>query len=605
VVVRVSLAFAAKHWFVLGICVLGIVYAACALSPSSYGLVFHLFGVNNPPLLGVSRGIRSDEYYVLTPLIQIAVLGHFGLTDVISPYHETLKGFWALPIQDWSLVFKPQLWAFWVLPADYAFSVYWAIIIAAMALGYYFLLMQLGTSRTIAALGSLILLTSHFVQVWGSTDGPAFAFAPWPVIAFLLPIKWYWKAPLIFWTACVWVFGLLYPPLLISGAFALGVLILAFRREAVTLRNVLAAALALAATGAVIYFYFGDMIMIMKNTIYPGSRDVSGGGFELDRLVAQIFPYFTTSQLAALRSDTNDCEIAVVSTMLPLLSIFFIKYAPLGQWARANLLTVGLLMVGLAMMLAWMLLPIPASVGRFLLWNEVPASRMAWGVGLLITMTLAVLIARVGCVMTLNRGLGFAATVVAAWAVSKIGFTEIWGQNDATAWGAMSHSWFDLAVLAPIAVAGLLYWLAKRTRNHAGVLIAATAAITGALTFGTFNPLQTTHGMFDLPDTPVLQKLRHSAQSNPHGWLVAKGFYGAAFNGAGIPSINHSLTVPQLAFFRRVFPNMPEDEFVQTFNRYANIVPSTSIAVPFSPSPDVAEVPALAFNLPLAPAATP
>ena len=110
---------------ILVIMLLGVaaVYVAFALTPSHYAIGLRYLGVEDAsPLLLSARPIRSDEWIVLTPLFQTAVRGGFSTINQISPYHESLKGFWALPILDWSLVFKPQLWGFWVLPPAYAYS---------------------------------------------------------------------------------------------------------------------------------------------------------------------------------------------------------------------------------------------------------------------------------------------------------------------------------------------------------------------------------------------------------------------------------------------------------------------------------------------------
>ncbi|TGR73327.1 hypothetical protein EN836_34160, partial [Mesorhizobium sp. M1C.F.Ca.ET.193.01.1.1] len=87
-----------------------------------------------------------------------------------------------------------------------------------------------GVKIWVAALGAACLFFSSFVQVWWTSNAPTFAFAPWPLVVFLLPIRPWLKLPLLFWTSAVWVFGLVYPPFMISEAFALAILLLAFRR---------------------------------------------------------------------------------------------------------------------------------------------------------------------------------------------------------------------------------------------------------------------------------------------------------------------------------------------------------------------------------------
>jgi hypothetical protein len=50
--------------------------------------------------------VRGDESSVLTPYFQIAVQNGLGERNATSPYHESLRSFYALPTKDWSIIFK-------------------------------------------------------------------------------------------------------------------------------------------------------------------------------------------------------------------------------------------------------------------------------------------------------------------------------------------------------------------------------------------------------------------------------------------------------------------------------------------------------------------
>jgi hypothetical protein len=582
-----------------------LLYVALALTPSHYGMGLRLLGFDARPLIGVARLVRSDEWIVLTPLFQIAVHGNFGSTNVISPYQETLKGFYALPILDWSLLFKPQLWGFWLLPPAYAYSLYFAILWSSFLAGYTILLRQLGASLLIATFGSLALFSSHLVQVWWTSQSPTFAFAPWPLIVLLLSLRPIWKIPLLFWVSSVWVLALVYPPFMVPAGFAIGVLLLAFRRDAITAGNVVAVAIALIGAGMIFFLYFGDLISVMRNTVYPGDRYVGGGGEERMKLLAHLLPFFTTSRFSPLLSNSNECEVAVVSTLLPLTIIFFAKYRSAISCVRENQFAAWIVTAGLTTMLAWMMLPVPASVGKLLLWTQVQPARMAWAFGLLLTLSLIVFSSKLEFRISGLRFFGFSVTVLAAWLASKIGFAEIWSKTNITAFktnvtalGMLYRSWFDWIAIVPFGIVTFLAAQRKSIARNPTDTLFASAAITGLATFGTFNPLQPAHLIFDLPKTPFQEQLRENARANPNGWAVVPGMYGALLNGAAIPSINHTLMAPRLDFFRRVFPDLPAEQFNQTFNRYAHIIPKEGTE-PHSPSPDVIVVPIAPFLTPV------
>jgi hypothetical protein len=107
--IRQIAAVGAWRLGVLAWALAGVMYVNQAWTPSHYSIVFALLGLEQGPTLGLAQTIRSDEATVVTPYFQIAVRSGFGPRDEISPYREPLKSFWALPIADWGLVFKPQM----------------------------------------------------------------------------------------------------------------------------------------------------------------------------------------------------------------------------------------------------------------------------------------------------------------------------------------------------------------------------------------------------------------------------------------------------------------------------------------------------------------
>ena len=140
----------------------------------------------------------------------------------------------------------------------------------------------------------------------------------------------------------------------------------------------------------------------------------------------------------------------------------------------------------------------------------------------------------------------------------------------------------------------LLGWKWWNTARAAQVLLWA-ALLPNLLAFGGFNPLQSAKPIFHLPPSPKLAALWQHAAQHPKGWLVTPGYPGALLNGAGFPSLTHVLVRPQLAFFRARFPDMPEAEFNEIFNRYAHIQ-LTDTPKPHSPQADVVQSPMTAVE---------
>jgi hypothetical protein len=575
----VSLTSLRCTWRVLAVLLLlsGVTYVANVWTPSSYGLILSRLGVTEPELvLGDPRGIRSDEYHMVTPYFQIAVRNGFSRYNELSPYKEDLRAYFALPLLDWSLPFKPQLWAFFAVDPARAYSFYHWFLIAAFVAGYTIVLRQVGVEPAFGALISLLLFFSHFTQVWWTTNGPTFAFAPWPLAAFLIRCRWYVRLPAVAYASAVWLFSLLYPPFIISAAFALAVLAIAFQPERLRLPVLMPSGLAVAIALALVWLYFGDNVQVMRDTVYPGQRNEGGGGLSQLMFLAHLFPYLTTLEFEPLIPDRNACEVSVVSSFFPLAFLIFADYRALFHWVRTHPWPGFVCGVGFAMMAAWMLLPIPAEVGRLLLWNVMPSQRMLWGMGLLLTLGLGVVSSRVPWRLTGSRCLVFTGAVLSAWLASKIVLVESWYPKPGLlAFSALGRAHDDLFVLVPLAVvmiAATIRPLAilSKTGNARGAIVTAVV-IAAAGTFGRFNPIQSARPIFKTPETPLISAMRDMAAAHPKGWAALEGRHGAIFNGLGIRTINHALLAPQREFFRPFFPDLPPDQFNFFFNRYVHI----------------------------------
>lgn len=566
----------ANIWLFLAI--IAFVYVYNAWSPSSYALSLRLVGAAADGLiLGSPREVRSDEYLVLTPYMQIAVRNNFEAYNKLSPYKEPLKSAYALPVLDWSIIFKPQLWGFFALSPARAYSLYYCALMISFCLGYTILLRQLGAGGSISILVAITFFSCHFVQVWWTNNAPTFALAPWPLIIHLTRLRWYFKAPLIFYAACVWLLSLLYPPFIIGAAFAFGMLLVAFRSDqAKTTRVLVPSGLAVLAAVGIVLVYFGDLIIVMRNSFYPGQREYAGGGLPWSMLTANLLPNFATRYFEPIFSgpDINPSEVGVVSSFLPLTILAFCNRHSLLRLFRQNPMCWSVWAVGYGLVLAWQVLPLPPWVGRALLWHIVASNRLQWGGGLILMLGLGVMASSIRWRFTLVRTMIVTSLVVIAWIYSKYIMAGV-DRNSQINWGG---PWFDCFFLLPLWIAFLATHLpfdwSQQLRRRTGETLVAAVMVTNVATFGTFNPIQSAWPIFSEPSSPFLQSLRKMAAAHPQGQVAIEGAYGAVLNGLGIPAINHSLLTPNVKFFRERLPELSDEAAWLAFNRYAQIVPS-------------------------------
>lgn len=537
--------------------VMGAVYATNTWSPSSYGdaLVNLLGDSQSGPDLGRYRSIRSDEWWVVTPLTQATINNGFQRINRTSLYNEDLRINYGLPIHDWGIVFKPTMWLYgWVNPA-YAYSLHWFALSALFIFGHAWLLRWFGAGPVLSFALAGGLYFTGFVQFWWNEKGPIYALFPWVILPFATRLALGWKAVIMYWVAVAWLLTNFYPPLQVPLAFVGFILLLA--REPKLFKPaslaVLLAAVALAAGTAALYLW--DYLQATATTIYPGSRIVSGGTVPGRFWLSWLLPAVNFSRDYESLIGRNICEIGTVGLYYVLLAMCFVDVARWRLvWANAQQRRhIAILSAGLALMLCWMVLPLPSWFGAPLLWNRVQPERMQYPAGLLFAVLIFVVVKHLGLRMTFARTAVFCCIILIAWLV--------WNRNP----GQSHYEDFLILMFGLPAIAIARHW---PSRAHESIAIASLLA--GLLLFGRFNPLQSAWPIFNHPPNAWTKAMDQLAAQNK-GVLAVTGVPGAIANGLGYRSVSHVTAVPQLNFWRDRFPQMPQTEFATIFNRYSRV----------------------------------
>jgi hypothetical protein len=569
---------------------LAVAYVGLALTPSSYGVVLQLLHLRGP-VLGEAQWVRADEWAIWTPYVQAAVRNGFQRFNHTSIYGEDLRNFNGLPLADWSLVFKPYFWPFFLTGAARAFSFYHAFFFVAFLLGYRNLLRWLGLQERDAVLASLLLFFSGYVQGWWTTYGTMIAGFPWLLLLAGSPRGPWLRVPLLAYVTASWFLAHLYPPLMITLAFAGGMALLAFKPASLAPRRLVVSGLGLVLGALILVLYLHEVIPVMSQTLYPGQRERYHQVGSPVQWLSHLLPFLATYGFES-HVNINFCEASTLGTYLPLLLLVFADHRALARTLRARdargstgrwRLTI--LGAGVAMTSCWILLPLPAVVGRPLLWNYVVVDRMWLACGLLLFLFFLAVFLMVRLRVTAVRLALACAVVLGSWIVSERG---IGGTR-------LAEGYEEVVVLAPLAL-----WFAGRglgePRLKSGLL--ACAAIANVFGFGLFNPFQPAQPIFDRPETPVTRALDRLARRHERGWLVSEALYGASLNGLGFRSAKHVLLAPRPEFFRGMFPGLPEAEREELFNRFLHV------QLGLGPRPtlldfDTVQVPARAFGSPV------
>jgi hypothetical protein len=555
-----------RFWWLLAalVALSGCLYVGQRWSPSSYAIVLEALGVQDRGLVaGIPRAERGDEFAWQTPLLQMTLRSGFRRFDATPPYFEDLRTLYAMPIKDWALIFKPQFWMFFIASPAVAYSFYQFLLMAMFVVGYTALFTRLGGRPIDALLMALVLFFSSYFQYWWDGSANFFnPFFPWIALAPLWAIPFAARLALFFWLLVGGLLTYFYPPNAIALGFVAAIIWLAIRPDWLEWRKVLALALTAGAAGALVLFYLRDAIRILSGTVYPGHRVASGGGVSWRWWLTQFLPTSHMNHHVPLIPAPNICEISTVGSIYVLAALFFIPWKRVfSESTREDWRKWRWLGLGLAATQAWMTLPLPSWVGYPLLWHLVPPGRMVVAGGIMLLTLVFVIAQRWSPRFSPFTCLSFALTLVLAWALFKkphgIGIEE---------------AYRDWIYAAPVVLAAALVGLGLLSAARANTLLIGSAAILGAVSFGTFNPIQKTTTIFSTHRTPVTAAFDRQLRLEGRGFLLVpwgSSFFahsGLPLVALGYPSIAYSTFDPALDLWRKLFPDLPADEFNRIFN---------------------------------------
>ena len=547
---------------IVGVVLAGCVYVGQRWSPSSYAIVLQQLGVPDTGLVaGLPRPERGDEFAWQTPLLQMTVRSGFQRFDRTPPYFEDLRTLYAMPVRDWGLIFKPQFWAFFVAPPAVAYSFYHFALIAMFVVGFTLVFVRAGGREIDSLLMALILFFSSFTQYWW--DGSSnffFPFFPWIVLALFWNIPLVARLLLFFWLLTAGLLTYFYPPNAIALGFAALIFWAVARPQLLEWRSLLGIGLAAAAAGVTVWFYLRAPIAVLAETVYPGHRVSGGGGVPWSMWLTQFLPTSQMHHHASLLG-INICEASTIGSVYAVTILFFFPWRDILASTREERRKGLWLGFGLVATQAWMVVPLPPWVGYPLLWHLVPPGRMVIAGGLLL-MTLAFLLGQKRPLQfTVSGCVAFTLSIALVWALFKrphgIGFVE---------------AFRDWAFVVPVAVVAGLQGLKILTPVRANTVLLASAAVLALISFGTFNPIQSTDPIFKKPVTAVTASLDHRLQREGRGFLLLPwgstmfSHSGLPLVALGYPSIAYSTFDPALDLWRRVYPELPPTQFRTLFD---------------------------------------
>lgn len=366
-----------------------------------YNQYFYGNSYSDPDLLyGQPRGIRSDEWLVLTPWTASESQIHYASDNTIYLAGQNLV-MTDVPIANWTIAFKPQNWGFLVLPVEYAFSLKWWIRTLLLIVAGYLFLMELTNQNILASvIGALAFWLAPYFQWWYAT--PALEVVFFGIFTFLFFLRTFRsgnKLSLAINTLCFIYFSicfalLFYPPFQIPTALFFGLIGIGFvvdRRSELTPARIrslaMAAAVAVLAIGMILaayYLMFKDIINVMQHTVYPGSRRATGGQLPLLYLLTAFFniqlldDYKQVPEFMLNQSEAAGFFMFSLF-LLPVFLFRLIKSVLLKE--KLDLILLFAVVFEL-LALSWAVFGLPTILGKVLMFEYVPGRRLRLVLGL-------------------------------------------------------------------------------------------------------------------------------------------------------------------------------------------------------------------------------
>ncbi len=390
-----------------------IVMVSFKVSGTSIGIYDSFFGGGSKDsglIFGKPNSLRSDEWIVNSQMIIAQANNNYKQINNNIGSGQDMSILLDVPYKEWSVIFKPQNLAFFIMPFDYAFAFKWWIIGYLLVISvYFFTISILPDKKLFASLLALSIFFSPFVQWWYLNATLATIYLSlFTAIVYIKLLKSYNSFHQILWAILLFYvltcFALiLYPPFQIPaalavGVFAIGYLIKWAKKEPKKniIEKMIIFSIIIAATALTIMLFVLTRlpaIETIRNTAYPGTRIQLSGGFDYKHIINLLsshlssqlqYPtkslyYFTRSNSLGNASEASNFVLLVPFLLVPSFYLIFKRFREKASIYYPLLFT-NLLII---FFILWLIVPGINILGEITLLKMVPHARLVIGLGLL------------------------------------------------------------------------------------------------------------------------------------------------------------------------------------------------------------------------------
>lgn len=557
---------------------------------SSFGMWDEILGGKpHQTLLGVVRSIRSDEWNVLTPLALSQYFSNFAyfspiprasLTDMFAVY--------GTPVWNILMIFRPFQLGYLFLSQAKGLSFFWMGRLIVLFLVSFEMGMMITKEDKILSLSYTLLLTfSPILQWWFAVNYIAeiFIFGQLAVLVVYQYIntqnykKRFILSLLFAFTACGYAFAL-YPAWQFPLAYVflfLAIWLIWDNHEnshysKIDLILILISFLLIGISIAYFFSMSINSIEIVRNTVYPGSRQFNGG-WGLDGLL-RLTDYII-SPLIPLKYDivlipnlfnfsNNLCEAARVYDFfpIPLILYFIVNFIEKKQDKLLNLLFALYVFLGIFLYVGF-----PAFLSKITLLSQTTGPRIILAFSLLNLLILFRSISLFRNTPSNKFILKIEGNNLILITISLFISISIFISSHYTILGYFGMKLFLSLSIIIIGLLSISIFLIFKSRNEKYkkyflITCIIIALISGALA----NPIETGLSYYD---QEASQFAANIVKDNPNAtWIMVNSNKGDIFLPVGAHTINSINTYPDLNKWRQFDEN---NSFLDDYNRYAHI----------------------------------
>ncbi len=329
------LDFIYKYRFIIAIVliVLGVLFKLHGSSIAHWNNYINIDKEDTSLIFGKTRGIRSDEWAVTTPLIFSQKFNGFKYFSDLLRGGTTTDAFtiYGLPVFSIFEIFRPFHFGYLFLGLERGISFFWVTrYIALFLVTFEFFMIFTNKNKRLSVIGAFMISLAPIVQWWFATNGTAELFI-FGQLALILLYKYLntenFKHRLIYLILMVICAGgyvlILYPAFQISMFYvflflAIYIIVANYKNTKIVKKDVISIIIALIIfilLMASIVYTSRDTISALLNTVYPGNR-ISEGGGAFRKYISYIDNIFLPYKEEGM--ETHQAKEAVMFGLFPM-----------------------------------------------------------------------------------------------------------------------------------------------------------------------------------------------------------------------------------------------------------------------------------------------